>query len=111
MNISMFGQEFRDALSLVRREIVRNDVDFFALGLVHHEIVEKRHELGRGMPLRRLSQHRPSPGIERGIQRQRAMPVVLEAVPFGGPGDSGNTGSLRSRDWIAVFSSTKNTAA
>ena len=59
MNISMFGQEFRDALSLVRREIVCNDVDFFALGLVHHDIVEKRHELGRGMPLRRLSQHLP----------------------------------------------------
>jgi hypothetical protein len=31
MNISMFGQEFRDALSLVRREIVCNDVDFLPM--------------------------------------------------------------------------------
>jgi hypothetical protein len=39
------------------------------------------------------------------------MAIVLKAVPLRPAWDSGRTGSLRSSDWIAVFSSTQNTAA
>src|SRR6516225_4482074 len=85
-------------------------MDLCARRLVDDDICQKGNELRRGVPRRGFTQHLAGFGIERGVQRQCAMAIVLKAVPLR-PGDSGNTGSLRSSAWIAVFSSTQNTAA
>ena len=52
--------------------------------------------------------HTPGLGVQGGIQRERAVAMILKPMAFGGPGDSANTGSKRSSAWIAVFSSTQN---
>ena len=48
-NIAMSAQKFGDALGLVRRQIVDDDLNVFALRLVGHDVGQERHELGRGM--------------------------------------------------------------
>jgi hypothetical protein len=51
--------------------------------MVIEDVGQVRDELGRGVAGGRLAQHFTSLGIERGIRRQRAVAVVLEAVSFG----------------------------
>ncbi len=57
VNVAMLRQKRIDALGLVRRKVIRNDVDLFASALVHHDIREKRHELRRRVAVRGLAQH------------------------------------------------------
>jgi len=45
-NIAMSAQKFGDALGLVRRQIVDDDLNVFALRLVGHDVGRERHELG-----------------------------------------------------------------
>lgn len=59
MNTGVSRQELAHTLGLVRREVVGDDVDFFAARLIGHEVGEKRDELGRGMALGGLAQHLP----------------------------------------------------
>ena len=112
VNLGVRRQEVLDRCALVGREVVGDHVDLFAARLVDHDVGEERDELGGGVPRRRFAEHLAGLRIEGGIQRQRTVTKVLKAVPFGParPGDSGSTGSLRSSAWIAVFSSTQNTA-
>ena len=65
------------------REVIGDHVDLFAARLIGDDIREERDELGRGVPSGRLSQDFTGLGIERSVQRQRAVPEVLEAVPLG----------------------------
>jgi len=64
-----------------------------------------------GVPSRCFSLHHSGLNIQCRVQRQRAVAIILKSVVFGRPGDNGRTGSSRSNAWIAVFSSTLNTAA
>src|SRR4051812_16364696 len=97
MNAGMLTEELLDLLSFVRREVVGDHVDFFALGLVGNDVGEEGHELGRRVARGGLAKHFAGLGVERRVQRQRAMAVVLKAWRSARPGDSGSTGSLRSR--------------
>jgi len=92
VNLGMHRQEVRDRPALVSREVVGDHMDLFAAGLIDHNVGKERRELGRGVPRSRFAEHLPGLGVEGGVQRQGA-------------------GSLRSRAWMAVFSSTLNTAA
>src|SRR6185436_20892654 len=83
MNAWMCCQELIDALGFVRRKVVGNDMDLFASRLIDYKVGQKRDELGRGMTFRGLPQHLTSLGVEGCVQRQRAMPVVLETVALG----------------------------
>src|ERR1039457_2554247 len=76
----MLRKKLLDALGLMRREVVRNDVDLPAPALAGDHLREKRHELLGGVPLSRLSQNLSGFRIQRRIQRERAVPVVLESV-------------------------------
>ncbi len=87
MNVVMFSQKCIDALGLVRRKVIRNDVNLFARRLVHHELGEKRHEFRRRMPSRCLTHNLARPGVESRTQRQRAV------------------ATRQHRSWIAVNSS------
>src|SRR4029453_5449951 len=83
MNIRMRNQEGLDPRGLVRREIVSDHVNLLTFWLVDYDVGQERNEFGRGMPHRGLTEHLAGFGIEGCVQRQRAMPVILEAVAFG----------------------------
>lgn len=87
-------QKFGDPRGLVRREIVRNHMDLHALGLIGHEVRQERDELLEGVALRRLAQHLARLGIERGVEGERAVPVIFEAMPFRPPRRQGQHRTL-----------------
>src|SRR5450631_3482697 len=98
-------QELSHLRGLVGREVVGDHVDLFAARLIHNDIGEEGNELRRSMTRRGLAEHFARFGVERRVQRQRAVSVVLKTMPLRAPRESGNTGSLRSSAWIVVFSS------
>jgi hypothetical protein len=83
MNFGVLGQEFMDSLGLVRREVIGNHVNLFALGLIGHDVCQERDELCRGVSFSRLAQHLARPGVESRVERQRAMTEVFKAVALG----------------------------
>ena len=85
MNVQVLGEERIDSLGLVRREVVGDHMDLFALALVHHEVGQKRDELRRGVTLSGLAQHLAGLGVERCVQRERAVAEVLKSMAFGTP--------------------------
>jgi hypothetical protein len=111
LHARMGGEEGADLLRLMRREIVQDDMDVARPRLRVDDALQERHEVIAGVARCGLADDFADARIQRGIQRQRAVPVVLEAVTLGGPGDNGSTGSSRSSAWMAVFSSKQNTAA
>jgi hypothetical protein len=56
-----------------------------ATRLVQHDVSEKGHELGRGMARGGFAQHLTGLGVEAGVQGERAVAVVLKAVPLEAP--------------------------
>src|SRR4029453_5699059 len=81
----MLGEERIDALGLVRREVIADDMNLFAPGLVSDDVSEEGHELGAGVPRRCLAQDLPGLGVEGGIKRKGAMAVVLESMSLDAP--------------------------
>src|SRR5258708_6489299 len=82
MNFGMHRQEVRDRPALVSREVISDHMDFFAAGLIDHNVGEEGDEFGRGMPRSRFAEHLAGLGVEGGVQRQGAMTKVLKTVPF-----------------------------
>src|SRR5438477_8715632 len=85
MNVRMTGEELFNLGSFVRGEIIRNDVDLFALSLMSDDLREEGYKLCRGVTLSGFAQHFAGAGVESCIQRKCAMTVVLKAVTFGSP--------------------------
>ena len=79
----MCSKESRDQFGLVSREIIRNDVDFCGARLMGGNIGQEGHELGRGMTRRCFAQDFTGLDVKGSVQRQRAVPVLLEAMPLG----------------------------
>ena len=50
MHIGMRGEEVVDRLGLVRREVVADDMDLFAPGLMSQDVTEEGDELGARVP-------------------------------------------------------------
>ena len=82
-------QKLGDPGSLVRREVIGNHMNLFPGWLLGDEVRQKGDELFGGMPVRRLAQYFPRLGIERRVQRQRAMPIIFKPMPFSSPGRQG----------------------
>src|SRR5258705_6785760 len=80
MTTSVRFEERLDLVSLVGGEIVSDHVDLSASRLVRDDVREKSDELSRGVSRRGLAQNFSGFGVERGIQRQRAVTVVLKPV-------------------------------
>jgi hypothetical protein len=55
MNRGVRLEEVVDPLGLVCREVVRDDVDLLAFGLVGHDVLQERDELGRCVARRSLA--------------------------------------------------------
>src|SRR3984893_10134266 len=82
----MIGQELCDPLCLMGREVVGDDVDLATPGLQRNNLAQESHKLFGGMVRRGLTQDLAAFGVERSIERERAMPIVLKAVALGAPG-------------------------
>ena len=78
-------QKLGDPSGLVGREVISDHVNLLTGGLIGHKVCQKGDELFRGMPVRCLAQHFSGLGIECGVQRERAVPVIFEPMPFGPP--------------------------
>ena len=85
-HVRMLEQEGAHGLGLMRREIVRDDVNLAPLRLTGHDVAEEVDKGGAGVARHRLAEHLARLRIQRGEERQRAMPVVLEAVSLGASG-------------------------
>ena len=85
MQLGMIGQELCDPLGLMRREVVGDDVDLASLGLQRNNLAQESHKLFGGMVGRGLTQDLAAFGVERSIERERAMPIVLKAVALSSP--------------------------
>ena len=49
--------------------------------------------------------------VESGVERQGTVPIIFEAMALGSAGGKGQDRNKLSSAWMAVFSSTQNTAA
>jgi hypothetical protein len=81
----MWLEELWDRLSVVGREIVEDDVNLLPRRSQAYDFLEKDNELTAGMAGGGLAVDAATGGIERRIQGERAVRVVLEAVAFGAP--------------------------
>jgi hypothetical protein len=77
MNLGVFAEELIHPLGLVRREVISDDVNLLSLGLVGHNVGQEGDKFGRRVALCGLAQDLASLGVERGIQRQRAVALAL----------------------------------
>ena len=76
----MLDQEGAHGLSLMGREIVRDDVNRSPFGLTGNDVAEEVDKRLTRVPRHGLPEHFASLGIEGGEERERAVPVVLEAM-------------------------------
>jgi len=66
----MLGEKLLDPVGFMRGQVIADDMDFFALGLVGHEICQEGDKLCAGMPRRGLAQHLAGFGVEGGIHKR-----------------------------------------
>ena len=85
MHPRILGEECIDPPGLMRREVISDHANLFAVGLVGHEIGQEGDKLGRGVAGSGLAQHRARFGVERGVQREGPVTDVLNAMAFGPP--------------------------
>lgn len=94
-------------LRLMAAHVVADDMNFSAFRLAGHNVSQEGHKL--------LAAVLPStsPAAVLNAANRLRVPLRLYSTPWlsAHPGDSGSFRSLRSSDWIAVFSSRQNTAA
>ncbi len=97
----MLLEELADRMSFVRGEIVEDDVNLLPRRAQGYALLQKGDELTAGMAGRGFAVDATGGGIERGIEGERSVPVVLEAGPFG---TSRFTGSLNRNSQISKSS-------
>ena len=85
VEVGMVGQELGDALGLMRRKVVDDDVDRSALGFEGDDLAQKGDELLGGMAGGGLTQDLAALGIEGRVKRERSVSVVFKAVALGAP--------------------------
>src|SRR5688500_8625958 len=81
--VRMLEQEGTHRLSLMRREIVRDDVNRSPFRLTGDDVAEEVDERRARVARHGLSKPLAGLGIERGEERERAVSVILGAVPVG----------------------------
>jgi len=81
-HVGVLSQEVRHSRGLVRREIIGNHMNLFAAWLARHDVGQKGDELLGGMAHGGLSEYFAGLGIEGCVERQRAVPVIFEPMPF-----------------------------
>ena len=69
----------------MRQQVIDDQVNLVALGLVGHDVGQECDELCRRMAFSRLPDHFARLGVKRGVQGQRPMTEVLKPVSFDAP--------------------------
>lgn len=78
-------EEAADLCRLVRGEVVEDDVDLSPGRLSGQQLFEKGDQLVAGMALHGLAKDGSAQCVERGVERERAVAEVLEAVALQAP--------------------------
>src|SRR5262245_32912864 len=93
MNIGMIGEKVFHCIGFMRRQIIRDHVNFLTSRLCSHEIGQEGDKLGASVAPSGFPQDLPGASVKGGIKRERAVTKVFKTVPFGS--------SRRERqDWI-----------
>ena len=79
VQFGMIGQELCDPLGLMGREVVGDDMDLATPGLQRNNLAQESHKLLGSMAGSGLTQDLAAFGVERGVERERAMPIVLKS--------------------------------
>src|SRR5208337_4820153 len=79
----MLLEELADRLSFVGGEIVEDDVNLLPRRAQGYDLLQKGDELTTGMAGSGFAVYPTGGGMKRGIQGERSVPVVLEAVALG----------------------------
>ena len=82
-HVGVRDQDGPHRLRLVGREIVENHVNLAPRRLTGDDVAEELDKGRAGVSRHGLREQRAGPRVERGKERQRAVPVVLEAMAFG----------------------------
>ena len=82
----MLLEELADRLRFMRGEIVEDDVNLLPRRAQGYDLLQKGDELTAGMAGSGFAVDATGGGIQCRIQRERAMPVVFEAVTFSASG-------------------------
>jgi len=91
LHVRMLEQEAADGLGLMRREIVRDDVNRSSLRLTGDDLGEELDKGGTGVPRYGLAEHFAGLGVEGREQGEGAVPVVLETVALSAAWSGGFT--------------------
>ena len=82
-HVGMTSQKVRNCFGFMRTQIIADDMDGSFLGLRSHQIFQKCHELRTGMSSSGLADDLPASSVQRCVQRERAVAVVLKTVSLG----------------------------
>jgi hypothetical protein len=107
----MVGKEAIDELGFVGGEVIYDEADLLAGELCGDDLLEEAGKLLAGVAAGSACDDLATFGLEGSIKGKGAVTEILEPMALSRPGESGRTGSRRSRAWLAVFSSTQKTAA
>src|ERR1700740_3246272 len=111
LNPRVVLQELAHQGGFVSRQIVQDDVNLLVPGAQRKDFLEQGDKLASGVAGGGFAVNPRRARVQGCIQGQCSMAVVLKSVALGTSGERGSTGSRRSSAWMAVFSSTQNTAA
>ena len=92
MDFGMIGEELLNPTRLVGREIVENDVDLFASALAGDDCPQEGYEVLAGVAFHGFPKDLSGPRVESREERQGAVAVVLEPMPFEAAGAQGQNG-------------------
>jgi hypothetical protein len=98
LNLRMKGEELSHSPGLVRRKVVRDDVDFLFRGLRGDHVGQEGDELGAGVARGRFAQDLPAGDLQGGIKRKSAMPEIFKPMALG-------TAWRQRQDWIEAIES------
>src|SRR6202045_2170808 len=85
-DVAMTIDKLPDSGGTMGREIICNNVDLLALGKAGHDLFKESNKLRTGVTRRGLAQHLAGFGVERGVERKRAVTVILKTVSLGSSG-------------------------
>jgi hypothetical protein len=86
LHTQMPPQKIPNQLCFMSGEIVEDDMNLLPRWAQRYDFLQKGYEIAAGMAGCGLSVHATGLGVQRGVEGERAMPVILKAVTFGTAG-------------------------
>src|SRR5262249_62394722 len=83
MNIGMIGEKVCHCIGFMRRQIIRDHVNFLLARLARHDVGQEGDKLSASVAPSRFPQDLPGAGVEGSIKRERAVAKVFKTVSFG----------------------------